>query len=332
MSIQSACERFHITRSVYYDLDKRFVTYGFPGLLFFSDTSNQYQDLEQLTLLIKSGRPHLSYTAIHRFAQAIPFTQYVSTPKLVSKILQSHGYGISNMKDDFQFWARIQRTLELWSQLVKTPIEGRNPKERRSTFSVDQDPFHKRLELIRELFYTPQATIKKVCLQYGISWPTCYRLLDEYKLYGLWSIIPAPSSGKQTLSAELKILILLEKLKHPQWTPETIIQKHGLKVSRFAVHRVIKRWGLDDKSRTPIALDEYLGEVNPTTPSIDEAFKPLKSAYNQLPSETILSTRRINRHFEIICHKMKSHHFHICDPGPLVLAPFVSDLGVVQAF
>jgi hypothetical protein len=29
---------------------------------------------------------------------------------------------------------------------------------------------------------------------------------------------------------------------------------------------------------------------------------------------------------------MKTHSFHICDPGPLLLAPFVNDLGVIQAF
>jgi hypothetical protein len=29
---------------------------------------------------------------------------------------------------------------------------------------------------------------------------------------------------------------------------------------------------------------------------------------------------------------MKTHPFHICDPGPLLLAPFVNDLGVIQAF
>jgi hypothetical protein len=29
---------------------------------------------------------------------------------------------------------------------------------------------------------------------------------------------------------------------------------------------------------------------------------------------------------------MKIHSFQICDPGPFILAPFVSDLGVVKAF
>ena len=46
----------------------------------------------------------------------------------------------------------------------------------------------------------------------------------------------------------------------------------------------------------------------------------------------ILKTQRINRHFELICGKMKTHNYHICDPGPFILAPFVNDLGIVQSF
>ena len=324
LSIKAACRRFSISRSFFYELEKRFIAYGFAGLLFFTDSSRQYQDLEQLTLTIKKGRPHLSYTAIHRFAQAIPVTKSATTPKRISKILQSHGYGISDLKADVHFWGRIQRTLDLWAQLLTSPLKGRSSKNRKATFLVDCDPFHKRLELMRELFFNPKATLKAVCFQYGISLPTGYRLIEEYKLYGLWAVIPAPSSGKQTLSAELKTTILLERLKQPGLSAEGLIHKHRLKVSRFAVHRVIKRWGLTDKNRTPVALDEYLGRE---APADEAAFEPIKSVCRLFTEETLLNTRRINRHFELICQKMKSRAFHICDPGPLLLAPFVNDLG-----
>ena len=40
MTIKSACEKFSIKRSSYYELEKRFTTYGLPGLLFFPDGSN----------------------------------------------------------------------------------------------------------------------------------------------------------------------------------------------------------------------------------------------------------------------------------------------------
>ena len=278
-SIKSACENFNMSRSSFYETEKRFVQNGLPGLLFFSDSSKQYPDLEQLSLLAKKSRPSLSYTAIHRIAQAVPIIKRRSTPKLVSKILRSHGYGISNMKDGFNFWGRIQRTLDLWSKLLHTPITGRDPKKRKATFFIDQDIYHQRLELLRELYFTPKSTAPKVCFRFGISMPTYYRLIADYKLYGPWTVIAALSLGKQSLSSELQLAIILEKLKHPKWSPEIIIKKHILNVSRFAVLRVIRRWGLQNKDRTPIVLDEYLGKE---TPPPSELFQPLKSAYHLL--------------------------------------------------
>lgn len=327
-SIKWACANFNIPRSSFHEAEKSFIQYGLPGLLSFSNNSKQFPDLEQLSLLVKKSRPSLSYTAIHRIAQAVPIVKRGSTSKLVSKILQSHGYGISNMKDDFDFWGRIQRTLDLWSILLKTSVNGRDKKNRKDTFLIDQDPCHKRFELLRELFFNPKSTPEEVCFRFGISMPTYYRLVADYKLYGQWAVIPALSPGKQSLSAKLQLAIILEKLKHPKWSPETIIKTHRLNVSRFAVFRVIKRWALENKDRIPIALDEYLDKE--TLPS--KPFQPLKSAYHLLSEKSILDTRRINRHFELICNKMKTHPFHICDPGPLLLAPFVNDLGVIQAF
>jgi len=328
-SIKSACDRFNVSRSFFYELEKRFVNYGLPGVLFFSDSSRQHPDLEHLCLLAKTGRPSLSYTAIHRLAQAVPITKNVSTPKLVSAILQSHGYGISDMKDDTIFWGRIQRTLDLWSSLTKTPIKGRDVKNRKATLSIDQDPYHKRVELLRELFFNHNTTQKQVCFRFGTAMPTYYRLVADYRLYGLWAVIPAPSSGKRSPSPELQLAIILEKLKHPKWSPETIIKTHKLNVSRFTVHRVIKRWGLEDKDRNPIALNEYLGKKPPVT---EKPFQQIKSAYHLQSEKTILSTRRINRHFDLICNKMRIRPFQLCDPGPFILAPFVNELGVIQAF
>lgn len=329
VAIKSACQKFNISRSFFYEIEKKFTDYGLPGLLTFSDSCQQYPDLEQLALLLKKGRPFLSYTSIHRITQSVPITKGLSSTKLISKILQSHGYGISDMKDDFNFWGRIQRTLDVWATFLKTPDRNHNPKKRKATFLIDQDPCHKRLELLRELFSNHKSTSKEVCFRFGVSMPTYYRLIAEYKLYGLWALIPAHSQGKQSLSSELQLAIILEKLKHPKWSPELIIKTHKLKISRFAVLRVIKRWGLDDKNREPVALDEYLDKVSYVE---DKPFQPFKSAYHLQSEYTIFNTRRINRHFELICNKMKIRPFQICDPGPFLLAPFVNDLGVIQAF
>ncbi|MCP3680023.1 MAG: transposase [Gammaproteobacteria bacterium] len=281
-------------------------------------------------ILAKESRPSLSYTAIHRIAQAVPLTRGLSNVELVSKILQSHGYGLSDIKEDLRFWGRIQRTLQAWASVMDKALDNRDLTNRKGTFFIDQDICHKRLELMREIFFDQHARPREVCMKYGISIATFYRLVEDYKLYGPWAVIPGYSPGKEGLSSELQLTILLEKLRHPGWSPELIVKNLKLKVSRYAVHRVLCRWGLDKRDFSAVALDEYLGKDSPAPPQ--EPYQPRKAAYHIVSEKVILSTRRINRHFEGICQKMKIRPFHICDPGPFLLAPFVSDLGVVQAF
>ena len=330
LSIKTACQKHKISKSSFYEIERRFIVNGLPGLFPFANSCQQYPDLEQLALLIKKARPHLSYTSIHRIAQVVPITERVSSTKLISKILQSHGYGISDMKDDIIFWGKIQRILDAWSSLLEKPIGKRCSKKRKTTFMIDADVYHKRIELLRHLFHNPDTDPKEICFSFGISMPTYYRLIADYKLLGIWAVIAAHSPGKQSLSPELQLAIIIEKLKHPEWSPELIIKTHKLKISRHAVYRLIIRWGLNDKSRDPIALDEYLTKEHFSEKK--SSFKPLKSAIHLQSDETILTTRRINRHFDLICKKMEISPLHICDPGPLILAPFVNDLGVAQAF
>ncbi|RLC25868.1 MAG: hypothetical protein DRH21_03430 [Deltaproteobacteria bacterium] len=60
-SIKWACENFNIPRFSFHEAEKSFIQYGLPGLLSFSDSSKQFPDLEQLSLLVKKSRSSLSY-------------------------------------------------------------------------------------------------------------------------------------------------------------------------------------------------------------------------------------------------------------------------------
>ena len=129
----------------------------------------------------------------------------------VSQILASYGRSISDRPEDSKFWFRIQRTLNQLLQLNKRTIKGRSQKQRRKTFFHDNDIYHKRLELLRELFFNRSAGIKQICLQYGISATSYYRLVDEYRLFGPWAIIPANLPGKEAMSSATELTIILEK-------------------------------------------------------------------------------------------------------------------------
>ena len=104
-----------------------------------------------------------------------------------------------------------------------------------------------------------------------------------------------------------------------------------LKCGRHVINRITNHWGLLDKTAKPIDLQQYLGDGEDLVDEQKE-FIPPKTAIHIIHEEELLQSRRQNRHFELICDKMKRHSYHICDPGPILLAPFINDLGIVQAF
>ena len=330
LSIQKACEKYRISRSQYYLLEKQFVTHGMAGLFSLTNGYSKLTDIESLILLIKECRPHLTRTGILRICEAIPLTSSFAQPETVSTILYSHGYGQANLSGDHEFWGRIQRSILELLRILETPIGPRDVKHRRDNFYIDADPYHKRLECLRELHYHPQQNIQTVCLRYNIPVTSYYRLQRDYKLYGPWAILPASSFGKnKALSSELQLRIILEKLRNPKLTPRQLVDQLDLHCSRFIVNRILKRWELDSSDFQPIALDQYMDLPYAKT---GEQFRPINSAYHILSEEQILSSRRINRNFRLFCQKMRIKVYHICDPGVFLLAPFVNDLGIVQAF
>jgi len=326
--IKNVCQRHNLSRSQYYEKEDRFVKHGVLGLFPKLKTLPYSPMLERLIVMVCKARPSLSQQAMLRIAQALPLTRDEADMEGVAQILASYGRCICDRPEDGKFWFRIQRTLNQLSQLNKRPIQGRNKKQRRKTFFHDNDIYHKRLELLRELFFNRSAGIKEICLQYGISATSYYRLVDEYRLFGPWAVIPANLPGKEAMSSATELNIILEKLRYPGRSAQQIVKTLKLRCSKYAVYRVFSRWGLTDKNRAPIALDRYCA---PETSTADKPFTAIASAYHLYTEAFLLESRRINRHFELICKKMQTHAYHLCDPGPLILAPFVNDLGIVQA-
>lgn len=326
--IQAVCQKYKLARSHYYEIENRFVEYGVAGLFPEIKAAAIFPELERLILLVSEARPSLSQQAMLRMAEALPLTRQAANPYWISQILASYGRSPSDLPADQTFWDRIQRTLNQLGQLKTRPPRGRNRKQRKKTFFQDNDSGQKRMELLRELFYTPSLGIKEVCLRYGIAPTSYYRLVAEYHQFGPWAVISAYLPGKESLNGETELTILLEKLRHPHWSAAQIVQALQLRCSRFAVHRIFSRWNLTDKNRPPVALDQYCpAELS----AGGQAFQERTSAFHLHSEASLLESRRINRHFELICNKMKTHAYHLCDPGPLLLAPFVNDLGIVQA-
>lgn len=325
--IKGICKKYDISRTQFYEKENCFVKYGLLGLLPEIKAILCSPALERLIIMISKARPALSQQAVLRIAEAVPLTKEEVDIEGVSQILASYGRSTSDRLSDRNFWSRIQRTLNQLCKIKEHPIQGRNKKLRKMTFFQDEDICHNRLELLRELFYNRSAKIKDICLQYGVSPTSYYRLVDDYRLFGPWALISANLPGKETMSSGTELNIILKKLCHPRWSAQEIVKALKLRCSRYAVNRVFLRWELTDKFRSPVALDHCC----PVDAATDQPYTPITSVYHHYTDQSFLESRRINRHFELISKKMQTHAYHLCDPGPLLLAPFVNDLGIVQA-
>ena len=325
--IKAVCQRHGLPRSQYYEKEDRFVEHGLPGLFPEVKTLSISEDLERLVIMVSKARPSLAQQSIMRIAEAVPATQEAAGMEPVSQILASYGRSVSNRPADIEFWSRIQRTLNQLNRLKQGSMKGRNKKKRSRTFFHDNDSYHKRLELLREIFFHQSVGIKDVCLQYGISLTSYYRLVRDYRVFGPWAVIPGNLPGKETMSNETELSIILQKLRYPHWSAQEIVKVLKLRCSRYAVNRVFSRWALTDRNRPPVALDQFC-----SVEAIDDKpFTPVTTAYHLHSETSLLESRRINRQFEQLCRKMRTHAYQLCDPGPLLLAPFVNDLGIVQA-
>ena len=325
--IKAVCEQHRISRSQYYEKEEGFVDHGFPGLYPEVRTLPFSEALERLVIMVSKARPSLAQQAIMRIAEAVPITRETASTEAVSQILASYGRSVSNRPADNAFWSRIQRSHDQLKRLKQTWIKGRDRKKRKKTFFNDNDLFHKRMELLRQIFYHPSVGVKETCMQFGISPTSYYRLVKDYRVFGPWAVIPGNLPGKETMSNETELSIILQKLRYPHCSAQEMVKVLKLRCSRYAVNRVFSRWALTDRNRPPIALDHFCA----TETDEGKPFEPPTAAYHLYSETSLLESRRINRQFDQLCGKMRTHAYQLCDPGPLLLAQFVNDLGIVQA-
>jgi len=327
-AIKNVCDIYDISRTQYYEKESDFTRYGIIGLFQKIRPVLTLPRLERLVLLVKEARPSLSRQDILRIAEALPLTKNEADIDDISQILSSYGLGTGSQTTDQVFWRRVQRTLKEIDRLKTEPIMIRDKKRRKEFFFQDDDVLHKRLEILRELFLVPSLSPKDVCQRHGVAMTSYYRLTKDYRLFGPFAIISANLPGKEAMNRETELNVLLNKLRYPSWSAQKMVDYMKLSCSRYAINRIYKRWDLTNKNCSPVVLDHYVKEE---TDVREKEFTSRPSAYRLISEESLLKSRRINRHFKLIRAKMKIRSYHLCDPGPFILAPFVSDLGIVQA-
>lgn len=326
-SASAVCRARIFSRNNYHRLENSFLKHGAAAVYPPMGARDQNPRLERLALLVKNTRPLATETAILRLAEALRFDP-VPSLRTIGHVLHCHGLGNTRDEEDREYWRGLQESLRALEQLESAPGPARSKADRPGTFYNPEDTLQVRWELFRELALDPEAKVGETVRRYGISRPTFYKYLHRFRRYGPWGLIDwlQAGRGRDKASEELEIRIIEEKVEHPRLSLDELISRLNLKCSRTVVYEVLRFWGLLEKGRPPVKLRGFWSEEEPQRPAVlwRTAKEAAEAGQIQIP-------QKLNAHFEHLLDRLRTRPLAVCEPGPIVLAQFVDDLGVTEA-
>jgi hypothetical protein len=326
-SIQAACQGAGCSRTEYYHLEEAFVQHGVVAVYPDLGTRDQHPKLERLALLVKKTRTTATETAILRLAEALGIDPVPSLHS-IGHVLHCHGMG--NMRDekDRAYWEGLQEIVQAVGGLKSQAGPARSQDERKRTFYVPEEALQLRFELFRELALKPEEKVRPAIRRYGISAPTFYKYLHRFRLYGPWGLVDWVQSGRarDQASEELELRILEEKIEHPRLSLDDLIPRLQLQCSRASVYKILRFWDLLSGERKPVRIRGFWGDEE-----LERAVKLLQTAKEAAEAGQFEIPSKINAHFAGLLDRLRTRPLALCDPGPIVLAQFVDDLGVREA-
>lgn len=332
-SIRSVTEKHEIGRDSVKDWQNNFVAYGAIGLL--PEISHVPVDnlLERLVVLIKTARVHEHSNYALRLADALKIPG--ATLDIIRRIHRCWGYGQRNDKNDQDFYLGLQKIMSsVEFNKNKKRASCHDPKRKAATFfSIDcNDFFQHKIELFKELSLCQKKRhIRPTLRKYGISPDRYYLLKNRFMLYGIWGLIDLSHVRKRVgekISAELELQIIEERLKKPAFSPARIMEKLDLKCCRANVQKIYSRWNLSSFKKA-ISIHGVISQPIPE----EKTLKPFveQSAKLRFPDLIQKAGLKVNRGFESFIHRLRYSSIIICNPGAILIAPFINQLGIIQA-
>ena len=327
-SIQRARRLARCSRADYYRLERAFFAHGLPAVLPQMRSKRQKSKLKRLALIVKLSSPAATETFGIRRGQALRLEPPPSL-RAIGHILHCHGLGNTRDEQDRVFWQGSQESLRAHEMIMTRAGPVRNRGDRKASFYQPDESLQVRFELFRELASDPKLKFNPTVRRYGVSRNTFYRYLRRLRLYGLWGLVDwlQPGSGRQKISEELELRIIEEKLEHPSLSLQAMLSRLQLRCSRTAIHEVLKFWNLTDKDREPVQIRGLWGKDEDTR----KAPKLLTTAKQAAEAGQFQISRKVNAHFAKLLDRLRTRDIALCDPGPVILAQFIDDLGVCEA-
>jgi hypothetical protein len=331
-SQRSIAESFSISRQTLKDLETKFSKYGSLGLLpelSFIDVSTQ---LEKLIILIKSARPHERANYVLRLANALEIPD--ANLGLVRMVQRGHGYGQRMDGRDIEYYKGLHHILDSISRQKKKKLFMHDYNDRSNTFmNFQNDHLQQRIELMKTLSLCDKnRQIRPILKEFGIAPNRFYTLKNRYMIYGVWGLVDLVQKGLtgEKISPELELQIIEERLMAPALSTTKMIKKLNLKCSKANVQKIYTKWDLS-KFKKPISIRG----VMPYPPLADQtkvsgsAIEP--SAKMQFPNLVETDRLKVNSSFARFVKRLSYRKVLISNPGAILAAPFLDQLGVVEA-
>ncbi len=332
-SIRSLSEEHGISRDTVKRWQQDFVRYGAIGLL--AEISYIAVDslLERLVVLIKTVRKHEHSNYALRLAEALEIPG--ASLDIIRRIHRCWGYGQRHDDNDREFYSGLQKimaSIEFYRSRERKP--GHDPQRKAATFFPRdcKDSFQHKVELFKELSLCEKRRyIRPALRRYGIYPDRYYQLKERFMLYGVWGLVDLVHASKrigEKISPELELQIIEERLKYPALSPSRIMDKLDLKCSRANVQKIYSRWKLSSFKK-PISIH---GVISTQIPE-EKTEKPFieQSAKVRFPDLMQKAALKVNRGFESFINHLRYRRIHICNPGAILIAPFVHQLGIIEA-
>ncbi|MEA1991361.1 MAG: transposase [Thermodesulfobacteriota bacterium] len=308
-----------------------FLLYGAIGLLPKLSYVRVDTQMEKLVILIKSCRPHESASLALRLAEALEIPG--PSLELIRQIQRCYGYGQRLDQKDVEYYHGLQHVLSSVAIRMSKKSSARNKGDRGiGFFNFDHDPFQQRIELFKTLSQCQKnRQIRPILKRFGIHPNRYYNLKDRYMMYGVWGLVDLVQTTKigEKISPELELQIIEERLMDPLLSANKIIKKLDLKCSKANVQKIYTRWKLS-RFKKPISIrgvvsQPVVKEIQKKEPHVEP------SARARFPDLIKTARLKVNRSFSRLVQCLAHRKIAISNPGAIIAAPFLDQLGVVEA-
>ncbi len=331
-SQRQIAESLNIGRETLKQWERDFAYYGAAGLLPNLSYIQIEPQLEKLVVLIKRARPHESASFALRLAEAMEIEG--ASLDIIRKIQRCWGHGQRMQSRDIQYYSDLQHIVESVAiNKRKKKVLMHDPKDRANTFiNYDHDHLQRRVELLRTLSQCrKRRQVRPILKEFGLPPNRYYFLINRYMIYGIWGLVDLIQKGHtgEKISSELELQIIEERLMYPSLSTSKMIEKLNLKCSRANVQKIYTKWQLS-RFKKSISIRGVISESIPKKIEKEESLAGV-SAKSRFPDLIKIARLKVNHSFNRLVKCLAHRNVSISNPGAIIAAPFLEQLGVVEA-